>query len=174
MLFLASLKYPNLRLHEELPEEQHPSGAPRPAHLVDEAGSVVCLWIRVRRMMWSFMDSWTSAGMSGDVWLIFTAASRKLMAPVSLSLSAMFSLLQAASLCKTARLDEMALFLQGTQHSFQKRKRKTATRASPHTITITARRLTESSTVGEKATATGRREERERRREKKRKMVRKP
>lgn len=35
------------------------------------------------------------------------------------------------------------MFLQGVQHSFQKRKRKTATRATPHTITTTARRLTE-------------------------------
>lgn len=149
------------------PKAQHPCRALHPAHLVEDAGSVVCLWIRVRRMMWSFMDIWTSAGISGDVWLIFTAASRKLMAPVSLSLSAMFSLLQPASLCKMARLEEMALFLQGTQHSFQKRNRKTATKASPHTITITARRLTESSTGGEKATATGRGEERERRKEKK-------
>lgn len=107
-------------------------------------------------MMWSFMDIWTSAGMSGDVWLIFTAVSRKLMAPVSLSLSAMLSLLQPASLCRTAKLEDTALFLQGTQHSFQKRNRKAATRASPHTITITARRLTESSARGEKATATGR------------------
>lgn len=125
-------------------------------------------------MMWSFMDIWTSAGMSGEVWLIFTAASRKLMVPVSFSLSAMFSLLQTASLCKTARLEEMALFLQGTQHSFQKRNRKTATRASPHTTTITARRLTESSTKGEKATVIGRGEGWERRKERKRKTVRKP
>lgn len=68
----------------------------------------------------------------------------------------------------------MALFLQGTQHSFQKRNRKTATRASPHTTTITARRLTESSTKGERATVIGRGEEWERRKERKRKTVRKP
>lgn len=123
-------------------------------------------------MMWSFMDIWTSAGMSGDVWLIFTAASRKLMAPASLSLSAMFSLLQSASLGKTARLEEMALFLQGTQHSFQKRNRKTATRARPHTITITARRLTESSTGKRRQQRQG--EGRKGKGEKRRKMVRKP
>lgn len=82
--------------------------------------------------------------MSGEVWLIFTAASRKLMAPVSLSLSAMLSL-WPASLLSTARWEERALFLQGTQHSFQKRNTNTATRARPHTMTITARRLTESS-----------------------------
>lgn len=49
---------------------------------VDEAGSVVCLCMRcVRRRKCSLMDSCTSVGMSGDVWLIFTAASRKPMEP---------------------------------------------------------------------------------------------
>lgn len=170
---VLSPNHQNLGLHYMLPPPNgFHWGLVPPAHLVDDAGSVVCLWIRVRRRMWSFMDICTSAGMSGDVWLIFTAASRKLMVPVSWSLSAMFSLLQSASLCKTARLEEMALFLQGTQHSFQKRNRKTATRASPHTITITARRLTESSTGGEKATVTG--SGRSGKGEKKREMVRKP
>lgn len=60
-------------------------------------------------------------------------------------------------------LVEIDLFLQGTQHSFQKRNRKTATRASPHTITITARRLMESSEgqemgAGSGATGQGKRE----------------
>lgn len=40
------------------------------------------------------------------------------------------------------------MFLQGVQHSFQKRKRKTATRATPHTITTTARRPTEVPALG--------------------------
>lgn len=45
---------------------------------VEDAGSVVCLCMRcVRRRKCSLMDSCTSVGMSGDVWLIFTAASRK-------------------------------------------------------------------------------------------------
>lgn len=49
---------------------------------VDEAGSVVCLCMRcVRRRKCSLMDSCTSVGMSGDVWLIFTAASRKPIEP---------------------------------------------------------------------------------------------
>lgn len=49
---------------------------------VDEAGSVVCRCMRcVRRRKCSRMDSCTSVGMSGDVWLIFTAASRKLREP---------------------------------------------------------------------------------------------
>lgn len=49
---------------------------------VDDAGSVVCLCMRcVRRRKCSLMDSCTSVGMSGDVWLIFTAASRKPIEP---------------------------------------------------------------------------------------------
>jgi hypothetical protein len=55
--------------------------------LLEEAGSVVCLVMRVRRRKWSFMDSCTSAGMLGDVWLIFTAASRKLAGSEGFSLS---------------------------------------------------------------------------------------
>lgn len=125
-------------------------------HLVEDAGSVVCLCIRVRLMRWSFMDIWTSAGISGDVWLIFTAASKKPMVPVSFSLSAMFSFSCSAENWEVGVLVEIALFLQGTQHSFQKRKRKTATRASPHTITITARRLMESSRGQEKVTVVNR------------------
>lgn len=111
---------------------------------------MVCRWIRACRMTWSFMESWTSAGMSGDVWLIFTAASRKPRVPVSFSLSAMASLPRSGSLGALAGLAGTAFCLQGTQHSFQKRKRKTATRARPHTITTSARRLTESSTGQEK------------------------
>lgn len=92
-------------------------------------------------------DICTSAGISGDVWLIFTAASRKPRLLVSFSLSAMLPLelgLWGASGGGLAEAGlEASLFLQGIQHSFQKRKRKTATRATPHTITTTARRLTE-------------------------------
>lgn len=74
------------------------------------------------------------------------------MVPVSFSLSAMVSFSCSAENWDAGVLVEIALFLQGTQHSFQKRKRKTATRASPHTITITARRLMESSGGQEKVT----------------------
>lgn len=84
----------------------------------------------------------------------------------------MISLSCSGKFWRAGVLVEMALFLQGTQHSFQKRKRKTATRASPHTITITARRLTESSrrqekvAVGEKCKIWIGRQERRRRKEK--------
>lgn len=50
---------------------------------VEEAGSVVCLCMRcVRRRKCSLMESCTSVGMSGEVWLIFTAASRKPIEPM--------------------------------------------------------------------------------------------
>lgn len=98
-------------------------------------------------MMCSLTDICTSAGMSGEVWLIFTAASRKPRALGSFSLSAMLPLELGLWRVSEAGLAEegleASLFLQGIQHSFQKRKRKTATRATPHTITTTARRLTE-------------------------------
>lgn len=104
-------------------------------------------------MTCSLTDICTSAGMSGDVWLIFTAASRKPRVLVSFSLSAMVPLepgLWGASGGGLAEAGlEASLLLQGIQHSFQKRKRKTATRATPHTITTTARRLTEGPALGE-------------------------
>lgn len=97
--------------------------------------------------MCSLTDICTSAGISGDVWLIFTAASRKPRVWGSLSLSAMLplelGLWRASGEGLAEEGLEASLFLQGIQHSFQKRKRKTATRATPHTITTTARRLTE-------------------------------
>lgn len=98
-------------------------------------------------MMCSFTDICTSAGISGDVWLIFTAASRKPRVWGSFSLSAMLplelGLWRASGRTLAEEGLEVSLFLQGVQHSFQKRKRKTATRATPHTINTTARRLTE-------------------------------
>ena len=97
--------------------------------------------------MCSLTDICTSAGIFGDVWLIFTAASRKPRVWGSLSLSAMLplelGLWRASGEGLAEEGLEASLFLQGIQHSFQKRKRKTATRATPHTITTTARRLTE-------------------------------
>ena len=93
--------------------------------------------------MCSLTDICTSAGISGDVWLIFTAASRKPRVWGSLSLSAMLplelGLWRASGEGLAEEGLEASLFLQGIQHSFQKRKRKTATRATPHTITTTAR-----------------------------------
>lgn len=125
----------------ELGSEEHAT------HLVEDAGSVVCRCSFVWRMMCSLTDICTSAGMSGEVWLIFTAASRKPRALGSFSLSAMLPLELGLWRVSEAGLAEEGLeasfFLQGIQHSFQKRKRKTATRATPHTITTTARRLTE-------------------------------
>lgn len=109
-------------------------------------------------MMCSLTDICTSAGISGEVWLIFTAASRKPRALGSaFSLSAMLPLELGLWRVSEAGLAEegleASLFLQGVQHSFQKRKRKTATRATPHTITTTARRLTEVPALGEASRA---------------------
>lgn len=108
-------------------------------------------------MMCSLTDICTSAGMSGDVWLIFTAASRKPRVLGSFSLSAIVSLGLGLGLWGAAKVGlveeglEASLFLQGIQHSFQKRKKNTATRATPHTITTTARRLTEAPTSRDRA-----------------------
>ena len=103
--------------------------------------------------MCSLTDICTSAGMSGDVWLIFTAASRKPREWGSFSLSAMLPLQRGLRRVPGGASAEEGLeasfFLQGVQRSFQKRKRKTATRATPHTITTTARRLTEVPALGE-------------------------
>lgn len=103
-------------------------------------------------MICSLTDICTSAGMSGDVWLIFTAASRKPRPLGSFSLSAMVP--GGLGLCTASKVGladvglEVSLLLQDLQHSFQKRKRKTATRATPDTITTTARRLMEVPALG--------------------------
>lgn len=125
-------------------------------HLVDDAGSVVCRCSRVWRTMCSLTDICTSAGMSGDVWLIFTAASRKPRVLGSFSLSAMAPL-ELGALAEEGL--EVSLFLQGVQRSFQKRKRKTATRATPHTVTTTARRPTEVPALGVRQAGRDRRTE---------------
>lgn len=51
------------------------------------------------------------------------------------------------------------MFLRGVQHNFQKRKRKTATRATPHTITTTATRPTEVPALGVRQAGRDRRTE---------------
>lgn len=125
---------------------------------VEEAGSVVCLCMRcVRRRKCSLMESWTSVGMSGDVWLIFTAASRKPIEPMG---SFTFSVAMATGGCwgldsRTggwsgqcsgpqagvwAALGKWALVRQGTQHSFQEMNVRMPNRASPQTTNTLSRR----------------------------------
>lgn len=124
---------------------------------VEEAGSVVCLCMRcVRRRKCSLMESCTSVGMSGDVWLIFTAASRKPIEPMG---SFTFSVAMVTSGCwglgsrrggwsgQCSRLqaglrDELgkwALLRQGTQHSFQEMNVRRPSRARPQTTNTPSR-----------------------------------
>lgn len=44
-------------------------------YLEEDVGSVVCLWILACDLSFPLRAVCTSAGMSGDVWLIFMAAS---------------------------------------------------------------------------------------------------
>lgn len=128
-------------------------------NLVEEAGSVVCLCMRcVRRRKCSLMESCTSVGMSGDVWLIFTAASRKPMEPAG---SFTFSVAMVTSGCwglgrrtggwsgqwsgpqagwRAAGLENRALFRQGTQHSFQETNVRRPSRPKPQTTNTPSRR----------------------------------
>lgn len=68
------------------------------SYLDEDVGSVICLCIRACLMRCSFKAFWTSAGMSGEVWLIFIAASRMFVGgfPFSLRLS-FFSLVSKNS-----------------------------------------------------------------------------
>jgi len=116
---------------------------------VEEAGSVVCLCMRcVRRRKCSLMESCTSAGMSGEVWLIFTAASRKPIEPMG---SFTFSVAMVTTGCwglgskrggcsglccgpqagLRDGLGKWALVRQGTQHSFQEMNVTRPSRARP-------------------------------------------
>lgn len=125
---------------------------------VEEAGSVVCLCMRcVRRRKCSLMESCTSVGMSGDVWLIFTAASRKPIEPMG---SFTFSVAMVTSgcwglgsrrggwrgLCSGPRagaregLGKWALVRQGTRHSFQEMNVRSPSRARPQTTNTPSRR----------------------------------
>lgn len=119
---------------------------------VEEAGSVVCLCMRcVRRRKCSLMESCTSVGMSGEVWLIFTAASRKPIVPIG---SFNFSVAMVTGVCwglggregdrswqccggPQAGLrgvpGRWALVRQGTQHSFQETNVRRPSRARPQT-----------------------------------------
>lgn len=71
-------------------------------HLEDEVGSVVCLWILACLVRHPRRACCTSAGMSGDVWLIFMAASRILteLRPLTFT-SGTFLLLSSSSSCWT-------------------------------------------------------------------------
>ena len=112
---------------------------------------MVCLWILACWLSLSLMAVCTSAGMSGEVWLIFMAASRSLteLRPFTLTSGTFFFFSSSiatlgsrtggrigggASGSATRRpllsaWDESALLLQIGQHSFQKTKRETTNRA---------------------------------------------
>ena len=136
---------------------------------VEEVGSVVCLCMRcVRRRKCSLMDSCTSVGMSGEVWLIFTAASRKPIEPTG---SFTFSVAMVTAGCwglgsRGGRrgggggcrgrrsgpqagprdgLWKWALARQGSQHSFQEASVRRPSRARPQTTNTPSRRPEEAS-----------------------------
>lgn len=149
-------------------------------YLEEEVGSVVCLWILACLLSFSLSAVCTSAGMSGDVWLIFMAASRSLTV---LRLFAAAAATTAGGCCffstsgalhsptggglggggasgKPTRRPfsawaDRALLLQMGQHSFQKTKRETTNRARPQKPTTTARRLIEMSTGNHGETSGG-------------------
>ncbi|TNN61290.1 hypothetical protein EYF80_028493 [Liparis tanakae] len=137
-------------------------------YLEEEVGSVVCLWIFACWLSFSLRAVCTSAGMSGDVWLIFMAASRSLtvLRPFAFTSSGRFFSNSAALHLGTcggggggggggasgkptwrpfSACADRALLLQIGQHSFQKTKRETTNRARPQKPTTTARRLIEMS-----------------------------
>lgn len=119
----------------------------------------------VRRKKCSLMESCTSAGMSGEVRLILTAASRN---PIDAIEYLSFSVAMAtsdgwglgrrggkwsegqSSGARTAELDERALFLQGTQHSLQETNEESNSSARPHAIITPMGRPTVMSTAGRK------------------------
>lgn len=121
-------------------------------YLDEDVGSVICLCIRACLIRCSFSAFWTSAGISGEVWLIFSAASSTLVGAFPFSLTSFFSMFSKTSvgalelLCGTLlALEVRGLLLQQGQHSFQKTKSETTSRASPQKLTTTAKRLTETS-----------------------------
>lgn len=144
----------------------------RVGYLEDEVGSVVCLWILACWLSFSFRAVCTSAGMSGDVWLIFIAASRSLteLRPFTFTSGGhFFSTSTSLHLVTGGELGggtsgkptwrpfsawaDRALLLQIGQHSFQKTKRETTNRARPQKPTTTARRLIEMSTCNHGVTS---------------------
>lgn len=142
-------------------------------YLEEEVGSVVCLWILACWLSFSLRAVWTSAGMSGDVWLIFMAASSSLteLRPFTFTSGGCFFSTSATLNSVTggelgggasgkpprstfSAWADRALLLQMGQHSFQKTKRETTNRARPQKPTTTARRLIEMSTFNQR-TKTG-------------------
>ena len=130
---------------------------------VEEAGSVACLCMRcVRRRKCSLMESCTSVGMSGDVWLIFTAVSRKPIEPMG---SFTFSVAMVTAGCwglgrrrggwsrqssgSQAGVGDgpgkWALVRQGTRHSFQETNARRPSRARPQTTNTPSSRPKEAS-----------------------------
>lgn len=120
---------------------------------------MVCLCMRcVRRRKCSLMESCTSVGMSGDVWLIFTAASKK---PMEFIGSFTFSVAMVTAGCwelggdsggwsghcsgPQARLRDglwkRALVCRCTEHSFQEMNVRRPNRARPQTTNRPSRRL---------------------------------
>lgn len=98
----------------------------------------------------SFKAFWTSAGISGEVWLIFIAASCTFTECLPFCLISFFSLvstisggalgMQGGAACT---VQVSGLLRQHGQHSFQKTKRETTNSANPQKLTTTARRLTD-------------------------------
>lgn len=127
---------------------------------------MVCLCMRcVRRRKCSLMESCTSVGMSGEVWLIFTAASRKPVEPMG---SFTFSVAMETTACwglgsgtggwrgeccglqsgLRDGLGTWAFVHQGTQHSFQETNVRRPSRVRPHTRNTPSTKPKEAS-VGE-------------------------
>lgn len=136
---------------------------------------MVCLWILACWLSFSLRAVCTSAGMSGDVWLIFMAASRSLteLRPFTFTSSGYFFSTSATLHSLTggelgggasgkptwrpfSTWADRALLLQMGQHSFQKTKRETTNKARPQKPTTTARRLIEMSTCNHGETHRGR------------------
>lgn len=145
-------------------------------YLEEEVGSVVCLWNLACLLSFSLKAVCTSAGMSGDVWLIFMAASRSLtvLRPFTFTLSSGYFFSTSGALHSLgggewgggatgkptwrpfSAWPDRVLLLQMGQHSFQKTKRETTNRARPQKPTTTARRLIERSTCNQGGTHRGR------------------
>lgn len=121
-------------------------------YLDDDVGSVICLCTRACLIRCSFSAFWTSAGISGEVWLIFNAASSTFVVGFPFSLTSFFSLFSKTSVGALEllwgtllALEVRGLLFQQGQHNFQKTKSETTSKASPQKLTTTANRLTEMS-----------------------------
>lgn len=116
----------------------------------EDVGSVVCLCTRACLIKCSVKAVWTSAVISGEVWLIFIAGSIGFSAGSPFSLTSFFSSVSKTSvgaldmLCgRVLTLEVTGLLFQQGQHNFQKTKSETTNKARPQKLTTTANRLTE-------------------------------